>query len=167
VSPRRVLFFFDSRNHQLHTHIKTYSSGVAEKVTDTPQPTLQRLFQRNHITLQPCDVPSKGCGENRGLSRRRIDQIAITTELSRLGLGPSLAAKAAFQFTDRANPGRGVGELFPLGRTVLMGLPHGESKVVNVPPDLSIADVLATDGAAFIIDCGNVVAKVTSKLAKK
>jgi hypothetical protein len=151
----------------LHTHMKTYASGVAVEVTDTPQQTLQRLFQRNHVTLQPCDVPSKGCGENRGLSLRRIMQIAITTELSRLGIGPSRAAKAAFQFTDHGNPGRGVGELFPLGRTVLMGLANGQSKVINIPPDLTIADVLSTDGAAFIIDCGNVVSKVTEKLSKK
>lgn len=154
----------------MHTHMKTYSSGVAEKVTDTPQHTLQRLFQRNHVTIQPCDVPSKGCGENRGLSMRRILQIAITTELSRLGIGPSRAAKAAFQFTDRSNPGRAVGEAYPLGRTVLLGLADGQSKVINIPPDLTIADVLSTDGAAFIIDCGSVVAKVTKKideLAKK
>jgi hypothetical protein len=150
----------------MHTHMKTYSSGVAEKVTDTPQHTLQRLFQRNHVTIQPCDVPSKGCGENRGLSMRRILQIAITTELSRLGIGPSRAAKAAFLFTDRANPGRNVGEPFPLGRTVLVGLPDGQSKVICIPPDLTIADVLSSDGAAFIIDCGSVVAKVTEKLSK-
>jgi hypothetical protein len=144
--------------------MQTYTSGVAVEVTGTSQATLQRMFQRNHVTLQPCDIPSKGCGENRGLSIRRILQIAFTIELSRLGIGPSRAAKAAFEFTDRGNAGRGIGELFPLGRTVLMGLADGQSKVINIPPDLTIADVLSTDGAAFIIDCGNVVEKVMSKL---
>jgi hypothetical protein len=152
------------RTH-IEEHMKTYTSGVAVEVTGTSQATLQRMFQRNHVTLQPCDVPSKGCGENRGLSIRRILQIAITTELSRLGIGPSRAAKAAFVFTDHSNPGRGIGELFPLGRTVLMGLADGQSKVINIPPDLTIADVLSNDGAAFVIDCGNVVAKVTRKLS--
>jgi hypothetical protein len=147
--------------------MQTYTSGVAVEVTGTSQATLQRMFQRNHVTLQPCDIPSKGCGENRGLSIRRILQIAFTTELSRLGIGPSRAAKAAYEFTDRGNPGRGVGELYPLGRTVLMGLADGQSKVINIPPDLTIADVLSTDGAAFIIDCGNVVARVTKKLSNK
>jgi hypothetical protein len=144
--------------------MKTYPTGVAVKVTDTPEPTLQRMFQRHHVTLQPCDVPSKGCGENRGLSIRRILQIAITTELSRLGIGPSRAAKAAFEFTDKGNAGRAVGELYPIGRTLLVGLPRAESKVVNIPPDLSISDVLSADSAAFLIDCGNVVEKVMSKL---
>jgi hypothetical protein len=145
--------------------MKTYPTGVAVKVTNTPEPTLQRMFQRHHVTLQPCDVPSKGCGENRGLSIRRILQIAFTTELSQLGIGPSRAAKAAFEFTDKGNVGRAVGELYPIGRTLLVGLPRGESKVVNVPPDLSISDVLSADSAAFLIDCGNVVAKVMSKLS--
>jgi hypothetical protein len=144
--------------------MKTYPTGVAVKVTDTPEPTLQRMFQRHHVTLQPCDVPSKGCGENRGLSIRRILQIAITTELSLVGIGPSRGAKAAFEFTDRGNPGRAVGELYKIGRTLLVGLPRGESKVVNIPPDSSIIDVLSNDSAAFLIDCGAVVAKVMSKL---
>ncbi|SDE12188.1 hypothetical protein SAMN05216337_102059 [Bradyrhizobium brasilense] len=146
--------------------MKTYPTGVAGKAADTPLATLQRYLQRNHITLQPCDVPSRGCGENRGYSLRRVLQIALTTELTRLGIGPSRAAKAAFEFTDRGNPGRGVGELFPLGRTLLVGLPRGDSKVMNIPPDQTISDVLSDDSAAFIIDCGNVVAKVTKNLSK-
>jgi len=147
--------------------MKTYQTGVAGKATDTPLSTLQRYLQRNHITLQPCDVPSRGCGENRGYSLRRVLQIAITTELSHLGIGPSRAAKAAFEFSDRGNTGRAVGELYPLGRTLLVGLPRGENKVICIPPDQSISDVLSNDSAAFIIDCNNVVAKVTSKLDKK
>jgi hypothetical protein len=146
--------------------MKTYPTGVAAKVTDTPQPTLQRYLQR-HITLQPCDIPSRGCGENRGYSLRRVLQIALTTELSHLGIASSRASKAAFEFTDRGNPGRGVGDLFPLGRTLLVGLPRGESKVINIPPDQSISDVLSNDSAAFIIDVGTVVAKVKSKLERQ
>jgi hypothetical protein len=147
--------------------MKIYPTGIVGKATDTPLATLQRYLQRNHITLQPCDVPSRGCGENRGYSQRRVLQIALTTELTRLGIGPSRAAKAAFEFTDRGNVGRAVGDLYPLGRTLLVGLPRGESKVINIPPDMSISDVLSNDGAAFIIDCGNVVAKVKEKLSTK
>src|ERR1700712_1554945 len=118
----------------MHTHtriyMKTYPTGIAGKATDTPLPTLQRYLQRNHIMLQPCDVPSRGCGENRGFSLRRILQVALTTELSHIDIGPSRGAKAAFEFTDRGNPGRAVGELFPLGTTYLVGLPGGQNKVV-------------------------------------
>jgi hypothetical protein len=127
-------------------------------LTDTPEPTLQRMFQRHHIMLQPCDVPLKGCGD-RGLSIRRILQIAITTELSLLGIGPSRGGKAAFEFTDKGNAGRAVGELYPIGRTVLVGLPRGESKVVNIPPDLFQMYCQTTAQHA-------VVAKVTEKLSK-
>lgn len=144
--------------------MQTYPTGVVSAVTDTPQATLQRYLQRHHITLQPCDVPSRGCGENRGYSLRRVLQIALTTELSRIGIGPSRAAKAAFEFSDRGGQGRGVGQLYPIGRTLLVGLPYGESKIINIPPDQSISDVLSNDSSAFIIDCGNVVEKVISKL---
>lgn len=147
--------------------MKTYPTGVAGKATGTPLATLQRYLQRSHITLQPCDVPSRGCGENRGYSLRRILQIALTTELTRLGIGPSRAAKAAFEFSDKGGTGRPVGELYPLGQTLLVGLPDGKSKVINVPPDKSISDVLSNDRAAFICDCGYVVAKVTEKLETK
>ncbi|UGX97103.1 hypothetical protein G6321_00019000 [Bradyrhizobium barranii subsp. barranii] len=146
--------------------MQTYPTGVAAKATGTPLTTLQRYLQRSHITLQPCDVPSRGCGENRGYSQRRIIQIALTTELARLGIGPSRAAKAAFEFSDKGNTGRPVGELYPLGQTLLVGLPDGKSVVINIPPDKSISDVLSNDSAAFICDCGYVVAKVLSNLSK-
>ncbi|MGY4502382.1 hypothetical protein ACVWYH_006339 [Bradyrhizobium sp. GM24.11] len=146
--------------------MQTYPTGIASKATGTPLATLQRYLRQSNITLQPCDVPSRGCGENRGYSLRRIMQIAFTTELTRLGIGPSRAAKAAFEFSDRGGTGRQVGELYPLGQTLLVGLPDGKSKVINVPPDKSINDVLSNDSAAFICDCGYVVAKVLSNLSK-
>jgi hypothetical protein len=147
--------------------MKTYPTGVVADATDTTPTTLQRLIQRHHIEFQPCDVQSRGCGENRGYSLRRVLQIALTTELNALGIGPSRAAKAAFEFSDKGGSGRSVGEAYPLGRTLLVGLPRGENKVVNVPPDLTISDVLSSDTAAFILDVGHVVKKVREKLANK
>jgi hypothetical protein len=96
-----------------------------------------------------------------------VIQIAITLECSRLGVAPSRGAKAAFAFSDRGSAGRAIGELFPLGTTLLVGLATGENKVVNVPPDLSINDVLSKDASAFIVNCNSVVAKVTEKLSKQ
>jgi hypothetical protein len=49
----------------------------------------------------------------------------------------------------------------------LSAWPRGENRVINIPPDQSISDVLSSDSAAFIIDCNNVVAKVLSKLDKQ
>jgi len=145
--------------------MKLYSAGIASEAAGMRPATMQRYLQRNHITLQPCDKPARGCGENRGYSGRRVIQMALTTEATALGLSPSLAAKAAFEFSDRGSPGRNIGEPFPLGTTLLVGLPHGENRVVQVPPDKTIFEVLASHSAAFIIDAGKVVAKVTEKLA--
>jgi hypothetical protein len=119
------------------------------------------------IPFQACDKASHGSGEKNGYSSRRVMQIAIMVECSRLGVVPSRSAKAAFEFSDRGSAGRDVGELFPLGTTFLVGLATGENKLLNVPPDLSINDVLSKDASAFIVNCNSVVAKVTEKLSKE
>lgn len=147
--------------------MNTFPNAIVREVTGTPLATLQRYLDRGHITLQPCDVQSGGSGQRRGFSPRRIFQIAIVKEIIGLGVSPSRASKAAFAFTDQSSPGRDVGEVFPLGTTYLVGLPRGENRVVCVPPDLSIADVLSNDPAAFIININNVIAKVTEKLDNK
>lgn len=147
--------------------MKTYPAAVASRATETPLLRLQQYFERNHITTQPCDVASKGCGEKRGYSLRRIHQIAITTQLGWLGIGPSRAAEAAFAFSDKATPGREVGELYPLGRTMLVGHRSGQNKIVNIAPDESLDKILEPDNAAFVIDCGRVVANVKSKMDNK
>jgi hypothetical protein len=144
--------------------MKLYPAGIASEAAGMPPATMQRCLQRNHITMQPCDKPSRGCGENRGYSTRRINQMALTVELTALGISPSRAAKAAYEFSDRGSPGRNVGEPHPLGTTLLVGLPRGENRVIQVPPDKTIQDVLASDTAAFIIDAGKVVAKVKETL---
>ena len=144
--------------------MKTYEAGVVAQATDTPLPTIQRYKQQGIVRLQSCDVPSSGSGEKCGYSVRRMIQFALITEQNRLGITPSRAAKAAFEFSDKGNTGRSVGELYPLGTTYLVGLADGENRIVNVPPDLSIADVLSNDSAAFIINCSNVVAKIAGKL---
>lgn len=147
--------------------MQTYTAAAIAEATGASVLTLQRYVQQGHTAFQPCDGKSRGSGDKRKYSTRRAIQTAITIECSRLGIVPSRGAKAAFEFSDRTNTGRAVGELYPLGTTILVGLPTGENKVINVPPDKSISDVLSNDSAAFIIDCGSVVAKVTSKLDKK
>lgn len=144
--------------------MNTYLAAVAAEAAGVSASDLQRYANQGHLTFQPCDGESRGSGDKRQYSTRRVIQTAIISECRRLGISPSRAGRAAFEFSDRGSPGRAVGETYPLGRTVLMGLPDGQSKVINIPPDLTIADVLTNDGAAFIIDCGNVVAKVTEKL---
>jgi hypothetical protein len=145
----------------------THTAATVAEATGASPATLQRYMSPRIAPFQPCDVPSRGSGDKRGYSTRRAIQIALTLEASRLGIAPSRGGKAAFEFSDRGNPGRAVGELYKLGTTLLVGLPTGENKVVNKPPDLSISDVLSDDNAVFIINCNNVVAKVTDKLSKQ
>ena len=145
--------------------MNTYLAAVAAEAAGVSASDLQRYANQGHLTFQPCDGESRGSGDKRQYSTRRILQTAIIAEGKNIGISPKRAAKAALEFSDRGNSGRAVGELFPLGRTVILGLADGQSKVLNIPPDLTIADVLSTDGAAFIIDCGSVVAKVTEKLS--
>lgn len=98
---------------------------------------------------------------------RRIRQIAITTELTWLGISPSRASQAALLFSDRDDPGREVGELFPLGRTMLVGFHRGENKVVNVMPDETLDHILENNNAAFIVDVGRILTKIKSKMDNK
>lgn len=146
--------------------MKTFPAAVVSRVTQIPITRLQQYFDRNHITMQPCDIPSKGSGEKRGYSRRRINQIAITTQLGWLGIGPSRAAQAGFQFSDKGNPGREVGELFPLGRTLLVGARSRENKVINVPPYETLEDVLKHDAVAFVVDCGKIMKEIQERMDK-
>lgn len=141
-----------------------YSAGVVAKATDTPLPTIQRYKQQGLVRLQSCDVPSSGSGDKCGYSERRAIQIALVTELNKIGVVPSRAAKAAFDFSDNGNLGRAVGQLYQLGTTYLIGLPDEQTQIVTVPPDLSIADLLPRVGAAFVINCNQIVATVIGKL---
>jgi hypothetical protein len=146
--------------------MNTYLAGAVAEATGASLATLIRYGKEN-TKFQPCDKRANGSGERNLYSTRRVMQIALTVEASRLGIAPSRGAKAAFEFSDRGNPARAVGELYPIGTTLLVGLPTGENKVVNIPPDLSIGGVLSNDSAAFIINCNNVVSKVMSKLDAK
>lgn len=146
--------------------METYSAATVAEATGASVVTLQRYVQQGIIELQPCDGRSRGSGDKRKYSRRRVMQIAITLECSRLGIAPKRGGKAALEFSDRGNSNRGIGDLFPRGTTYLVGFPDGANKVLNVPPDKSIIDVLAGD-TAFIVNVNSVAAKVTEKLETK
>src|SRR3984885_1050887 len=107
--------------------MKTYTAAVAAEAAAVSASDLQR-YANYHLSFQPCDGQSSGSGDKRQYSTRRILQTAIIAECIRIGIKPPRAAKAAFEFSDRGNPGRAVGETYPLGRTVLMGLADGQSK---------------------------------------
>jgi hypothetical protein len=144
--------------------MKKYTTAQVVEATGASLSALHRYINQGHIKFLECDYKSAGSGERHEYSKRRVLQTAIIVECNELGITPSRASKAAIEFTDRGNAGRAIGELYPLGTTYLVGLPRKENRVVNVPPDLSVADVLLNDTAAFIINLNKVVAKVTEKL---
>ena len=145
--------------------MKTYLAAIAAEAAGVSATDLQR-YANNHLSFQPCDGQSSGSGDKRQYSTRRILQTAIIAEGKRIGISPARAGKAAFEISDRGNPGRDVGECYPIGTTVLVGLATGENKVIQIPPDLSINDVLSKDTSAFIVNCNTIVARVTEKLSE-
>lgn len=147
--------------------MKLFDAAVAARVTRTPISKIQNFFARGYIVEQPCDGLTNGSGKRRGYSRRRLSQIAGTTQLQWLGIGPSRAAQAAFQFSDKASPGREVGELYPLGRTILLGSTSGENKVINVAPDESLDQILEHNTACFFLDCGKLTRDIQSRMDGK
>jgi hypothetical protein len=168
--PQAIGLSFSKSNDQIiitnEDFMNTYTAAIVADATGASLATLIRYGKEN-TKFQPCDKRANGSGERNLYSTRRVMQIALTVECSRLGIAPSRGGKAAFEFSDRGNPGRDVGELYPLGATLIVGLATGENNIVNVPPDLSVNDVLSNDTAAFIINCNNVVSKVMSKLSKQ
>jgi hypothetical protein len=130
---------------------------------------LQRWLDRGLVSLNGCDTSTKGSGRPRLFSERRIYQIAIAHTLTRVGVGPSIALEMAAKFSDQSQPWRGPGELYPCGATVLLGLPGGVGKVVNVPPEHTIDDVLSelpgTDAeGAILVNCNRIVARIDAAL---
>jgi hypothetical protein len=166
---RRSGFFVGASSTQTATRsggfsMNKYTTAQVVEATGVSLSALHRYISQGHIKFLACDYKSSGSGERHEYSERRVLQTGIIVECKDLGITPSRASKAALEFTDRGNPGRAIGELYPLGTTYLVGLPRKENRVVNVPPDLSVADVLSNDTAAFIINLNNVVAKVTERL---
>src|SRR5436309_5394845 len=99
--------------------VTTYPIRVAGDAAQISTKTIRRWMDTKIIALRSNDVPPGGSGVPCGMSRARIQQIAITGPLLRSGVSLSTAAKAAFEFSDCGNAGRGAGQLFPHGRTIL------------------------------------------------
>ena len=142
-----------------------YRTADVVRATGTPPNRLQRYLERNYITMQPCDVASEGLGHKRGFSFRRVVQVAITSELIKIGISPSRAAKAAFAFSDTGGSGRSPCRLYALGKTFLVGV-GTKHLILNQQPDQSLNELIPQGQAAFVIDLGQIVAGIQTKLEK-
>jgi hypothetical protein len=136
----------------------TWTLGPAARAAQTSTKTVRRLLDNKTITLLGSDVPSSGSGSYSRLSRNRILQIAITSQLLAVGMSLAKAAKAAFQFTD-INDSR----LFDFGRTFLV-IDANDTHVVNVDYDERLTDATRRVSCAIIVDCNQIVAQVDAAL---
>ena len=102
----------------------TYPLRVAAEAAQIPTIRIRRYIDANVTPIRTNDVKAAGSGSRVGLSRNRILQIAITEALLKSGVSLSTAAKAAYEFSDRGNAGRGAGQLWLLGKTA-SGLRQG------------------------------------------
>lgn len=132
---------------------------------------LARWLDRGIVRLRPYDIETQGTGDPRLFSIRRIYQIAITAELTRIGVSADRASRAALAFTDHDQPGRQAGELFADGATWLALT--ADADLVVRPPDTEGAAQLFTAGLApglpttlAILDLCALVRRVDDALPK-
>jgi hypothetical protein len=142
-----------------------YRAAAVARAAGITLGLLAQWVDRKIVRLAPPDVPAASSGVPRQFSRRRIDQIAIAAELVNVGISSSHAAEAASTFTDQPSKGRAAGELYPVGKTLLVVAADGTS-VVNVSESAALdsaIDVLAS--VAAIVNVGAVIDRVDRALA--
>jgi hypothetical protein len=141
---------------------RTYPARVAAEAAQTPQLTIRRWIDSAATPLRSNDSRTSGSGNYCGLSRNRILQLAITQALLKSGLSLSRAAKYALEFSDSAANGREAGQLFPVGKSVLV-IGNGSAAVNNVDFSVSVFD-LSNSGVAVIVDLNAIVNQVDAVL---
>jgi hypothetical protein len=151
------------RDTQKMSVVQTYSIGVAAEAAQMPVKKIRRYIDTNVTPICANDVKATGSGSRVGFSRNRILQIAVTEALLKSGVSLSTSAKGAFEFSDRGNAGRGAGQIWPIGKTILViGGPNGPA-VSNVDFNASIFD-MSNQGVSIILDLNKVVADVDAVL---
>jgi hypothetical protein len=146
--------------------VETFPLHVAAAAAQFTPKEFRRQVNNGPLKLQGCDRGSSGSGDPIGYSRRRILQAAITKRLTPLGVSPSAAARAAFQFSDEGQTGRRPGELFPNGKTLLLVSPEGAT-VKSVLYDAPHTDVTDRAVAAITIDLNRVAQEVDDFISKE
>jgi hypothetical protein len=142
-----------------------YKVSDASKAAGVRTARMQKAIERGNIRLTSRDRPSRTAGEPHRLSRARVVQFAITQRLIEVGVKPSIAATAAFEFSDgRATDQDACGTSRP--RVVLIGLPYGAIKLLSLPPDGSVEELLFNEHAAFVVNCSAIARQVDVALSQ-
>ena len=141
----------------------TYPLKDAARAAQMNERELRRHINNGIIKLQGYDRKSNGSGDPAGYSRRRILQAAIMKQMAGFGLPASKASAAALQFCDFGQTGRGAGDLFPTGKTLLI-LSEEPPVVINADFDVSVASLSPCGVSLTIIDINKIVASVDAAL---
>ncbi len=115
------------------------------------------------------DIPGAGSGTNRRFGRDDVIRVGLISDLVRLGVSVSEAAKAASAFCDDANGDRDASELFPSGKTFLFIDADG-ARVVNVDAsreqfESAMQAVYSETHGAIVVNVGLLVERVDRALA--
>ena len=140
----------------------TWPLRTVSRAADVDSRTLRQWFGTGILHLRADDKKSTGTGRHVGLSRLRAYEAKIVQQLTRHGVAPSRAAKGAFEFTCNGGAGREAGQLYPLGRTILVLGPNG---VTVTQTDFDASPFGLSDcGVAILVDLNKVAADVDAVL---
>jgi hypothetical protein len=142
---------------------RTYQTSEAARAANMPQRKLRQLIDRQIAPLRGNDVKPNGSGNYCRLSRNRVIQVAIIGRLTNVGVGVSKAAEAALQFSDVGDWVRPPSEVFPIGKTLLVLVPHSPPAVTNSSYEANVGGLLES-GAAVVVDLNRIVADVDAAL---
>jgi hypothetical protein len=142
---------------------KRWRTKAVADAAEIPIETLFRHLDRRTITLDAGDLNPGSSGKPRMFGAPSIYRVAILHRLTRAGLPPAAAKKFADQFSDTGQAGRQPGALFPTGRTLMITSQDGGGKIINLPPESFIDDVLSAE-ITVVVDLGRIVAGVNRRL---
>jgi hypothetical protein len=131
--------------------------------TEIPVDVFRRWLDRKLLVLDGADIDPGGSGRPRMFGARSVYRVAIVHRLVRAGLNPASALSLANNFCDTSQPGRLPGALFTIGRTLLVASPDGTSKIINLPLDSFVDDILGAE-VSIVIDLGRIIEGVNARL---
>lgn len=147
-----------------------YRASAVAKAANIPLQRLSSWLDRGVIRMSGDDIDTQSSGIPRQFSRRRLYQIALTSELTRLGIDASAAARAAAVFADESQDGRAAGELFAEGKTVLI-LDESGARCINIADrsafEAAMQTVYADTRTVLAVNISTLVARVDVALAAK
>ena len=139
---------------------KRWRAAQVAAATDTPIDTLARYLERHTIAA---DIEPGGSGRPRMFGARSVYRVALVHRLTGAGLPPAAAKKLADLFCDQSQGGRQPGALFPTGRTLLITSQDGVGRIVNLPPEAFLDDVMSNE-ITIVVDIGRIIAGVNTRL---